>query len=30
MEIGQEDHVEVGKEDSDGKRVVSIDRSSER
>ena len=30
MEIGQEDHVEVGREVDDGKRVVSIDRSSDR
>ncbi len=30
MEISQEEHVEVGKEDGDGKRVVSIDRSTER
>ena len=30
LEIGQEDHVEVGKEVGDGKRVVSIDRTSDR
>ncbi len=30
LELGQEDHVEVGKEADDGKRVVSIDRSSDR
>ncbi|GAC1430742.1 MAG: hypothetical protein PVS3B3_37320 [Ktedonobacteraceae bacterium] len=29
LEIGQEDHVEVGKDVGDGKRVVSIDRSSD-
>jgi len=30
LEIGQDDHVEVGKDVVDGKRVVSIDRSSDR
>ncbi len=30
LELGQEEHGEVGKEADDGKRVVSIDRSSER
>ncbi len=30
LEIGKVDHVEVGKEADDGKRVVSIDRSSDR
>ncbi|GAC1393830.1 MAG: hypothetical protein NVSMB38_23670 [Ktedonobacteraceae bacterium] len=30
MEITQDDHVEVGREDGDGKRVVSIERSTER
>ncbi len=29
LEINQEDHVEVGQEDGDGKRVVSIDRASD-
>ncbi len=30
LKLDQEDHVEVGKEVSDGERVVSIDRSSDR